>query len=56
MLPNKKSVPIIRVTRQELTNQPEIFRMFRLLYERLKAKKVMFDPLNVFKDQDQEDS
>ena len=43
-----KGKAIITVTREEKEDFPDLARLFRLLYERLMEKKVLFDPLNKF--------
>lgn len=48
VLPNKRTVPMIVLTMQERSNNPDIYRMFRLLFQRLKEKKIKFDPLDKF--------
>ena len=45
---NKRTAPAVTVTRQDESNNPEIFRMYRLLYQRLRANSIVFDPLNTF--------
>ena len=45
---NKRSVHAIAVTRQCDDNDPQIYRMFRLMHQRLQASGIHFDPLNLF--------
>ena len=44
---NKKSAPAISVTR-DCGDDPALFRMFKLMFKRLREKNVVFDPLNKF--------
>lgn len=48
---NRTAASIV-VTRQ--TDNPAIFRLFKLMYQKLRAKSQVFDPLNQFHDEDGE--